>query len=132
MIAKTLMSVEEYLHTSFEEGDCDFIKGEIEGRHLGDGLPSDVQTELIGRLLAPRAEYGIIVLGEIRVQIDSVGFRVADVAVWRAGLREPGTRCPGDAGAEHPDCAQRDSAARRLAESLIQIGDDVVGRFDAH
>jgi len=29
MATKTLMTVEEYLHTSFEDGDCEYVDGEI-------------------------------------------------------------------------------------------------------
>ena len=36
MTAKTLMSVEEYLHTSFEGADCEYLDGEVVERNMGN------------------------------------------------------------------------------------------------
>jgi Uma2 family endonuclease len=83
MSTKTLMDVEEYLRTSFDGSDCEFLDGEIVERNMG-GLPhSDIQGNLYRLLWRFRRTLGIHVSPEIRVQIGPRRFRVADVGVWR-------------------------------------------------
>ena len=85
METKTLMSVEEYLTASFEDGDCEYLDGEVVERNVGELPHGQVQIELghLLRELAPRL--GIRVVSEIRIQINPRRYRVADLAVWRAG-----------------------------------------------
>jgi Uma2 family endonuclease len=83
MSTKVLMDVEEYLRTSFDGPDREYLDGEIAERNMGEIPHSDVQLNL-GRLLwRLRKTLGIRVLPEIRVQIGARRFRVADLAVWR-------------------------------------------------
>lgn len=94
MSTKTLMSVEEYLRTSFEDGDRDYVDGEVEERNVGERGHSLVQLLLTQLLLGLQPSLGIEVLPEIRIQIDESRFRVADIAVWRhklQGLGVPNT-----------------------------------------
>jgi Uma2 family endonuclease len=80
---KVLMDVEEYLRTSFEGSDCDYLDGEVVERNMGELPHGDLQLNL-GRLLARlRSTLGIRVVTEIRIQIRPRRFRVADIAVWR-------------------------------------------------
>jgi Uma2 family endonuclease len=80
MPAKTLMSVEEYLRTSFEGADCDYVDGEVIERNMGEILHGDMQVWLARNLpLSWR------VITEIRVQITPRRLRVADVAAWLPG-----------------------------------------------
>lgn len=82
MTTKTLMDVEEYLRTSFEGSDCDYVDGEIVERNMGQLPHGDVQFT-IGRLLHRlRSKLGIRAVPEIRIQIHSRRYRVADFAVW--------------------------------------------------
>src|SRR5687767_3590530 len=92
MTIRMLMAAEEYRHTSFEGADCEFLDGEVVERNMGELPHSTVQMELgfILRQLTPTL--GIQVKPEIRIQITPTRFRVADVAVWRAG--EIGTDIP--------------------------------------
>lgn len=90
MSTKTLMSVEEYSRTSFEDGDRDFVDGEIEERYVGERFHSLIQALLIQRFLGLQGSLEIQILPEIRIQIDDHRFRVADVAVWSKKLRGPG------------------------------------------
>jgi len=79
------MDVEEYKRTTFEGADCEFLDGEVVERNMGELPHSTVQMEVafLLRLLTPAL--GIQVKPEIRIQISAKRFRVADVAVWRAG-----------------------------------------------
>lgn len=79
------MDVEEYLHTRFDGADCEYLDGEIVERNMGELPHSTVQGRLIYLLLQTAERLGIQVKPEIRIQIHSRRYRVADIAVWRAG-----------------------------------------------
>src|SRR5579863_10638357 len=83
MTTKVLMDVEEYLRTSFEGSDCEFLDGEIVERNMGELPHGDVQLTLSRLLWRLRKTLGIRVVTEIRIQIGPRRFRVADIAVWR-------------------------------------------------
>jgi Uma2 family endonuclease len=77
------MSVEEYLRTSFEGSDCEYLDGEIVERNMGELPHGDVQIILATLLRRLRPPLGIRVVPEIRIQIHAQRYRVADIAVWR-------------------------------------------------
>ena len=81
MSTKILMDVDEYLRTSFEGSDCDYLDGEIVERNMGESPHSDIQGNLYRLLWRFRATLGIRVMLEIRVQIRPRRFRVADLGV---------------------------------------------------
>jgi len=83
MSAKLLMDVEEYLHTSFEGSDCEYLDGEVVERNRGEIPHGDIQGTLFLILRGLRRKLGIRVIPEIRIQINARRYRVADLAVWR-------------------------------------------------
>ena len=83
MSTKLLMDVEEYLHTSFDGSDCEYLDGEVVERNMGEIPHGDVQLALGRALSTLRPTLGIRVIPEIRIQIHGRRFRVADLAVWR-------------------------------------------------
>jgi Uma2 family endonuclease len=80
---KALMSVEEYLRTSFDGPDCEYLDGEIMERNMGELPHGDLQANLTRLLWPLRSRLGIRIVTEIRIQIHSGRYRVADIAVWR-------------------------------------------------
>jgi Uma2 family endonuclease len=83
MSAKVLMDVDEYLHTSFEGPDCEYLDGEVVERNMGEIPHGKLQMNL-GRLLFQlRSRLGILVLSETRVQIAPRRYRIPDISVWR-------------------------------------------------
>jgi Uma2 family endonuclease len=84
MHSTILMPVEEYLRTSFEEADQDYVDGALEERHVGELPHSTVQGRVLS-LLGALPGLGLRVLPEIRIQISPTRYRVADVAAWRPG-----------------------------------------------
>jgi len=92
MGARTLMRVEEYLETSFEDGDREYLDGEIVERNMGELPHSATQVRLVQSLSQLPASLGFQIHLEIRIQIHSRRYRVADAAVWRAG--DIGERIP--------------------------------------
>ena len=82
MASRTLISVEEYLRTSYRP-DCDYVDGEVVDRNVGETDHSWLQTMVSAYLVARRAQWGITVLVEQRVQVTSTRFRVPDICVVR-------------------------------------------------
>jgi Uma2 family endonuclease len=73
------MSVEEYLRTSFPDGDREYVDGKIVERNVGEIDHSDVQTELAHYL---RSKFKNIWAGvEVRVQVRATRFRVPDIMI---------------------------------------------------
>jgi Uma2 family endonuclease len=72
----TLMSVDEYLHTSFSP-DCEYVDGVIVERNLGEKSHSKVQRNLLILLRQP----GIEAWPDQRVQVAPARFRIPDVCV---------------------------------------------------
>src|SRR5579884_776773 len=73
----TLMSVDEYLHTSFSP-DCEYVDGVIVERNLGEKPHSKLQTRLAYLLMQIK---GVQPWVEQRVQVSPTRFRVPDVCV---------------------------------------------------
>jgi Uma2 family endonuclease len=85
MGTRLLMTVEEYLHTPFDGPDRDYVDGEVVERNMGE-LPHARLQMRLGYLLSALADrLRLQVLPEIRIQVSPTRFRVADLAVWRAG-----------------------------------------------
>jgi Uma2 family endonuclease len=82
---RVFMTLEEYLHASFDGSDRDFVDGEVIERNMGELPHAQVQAELLYRLRIVGESLGLQVLPEIRIQVAATRFRVADVAVWLAG-----------------------------------------------
>src|SRR3990167_3495520 len=92
MDARVLMTMEEYLHTSFDGADRDYVDGEVIERNMGELPHAQLQGELLYRLRSLALSLRLQVLPEIRIQTRPTRFRVADIAVWRAG--DIGERIP--------------------------------------
>lgn len=80
MSTQTIISVEEYLSTSYRP-DCDYVDGELLARNVGEWDHSRLQTLLSGYFLAHEKEWRILVVVEQRVQVKATRFRVPDIAV---------------------------------------------------
>lgn len=87
MAAGTLISVEEYLKSSYSP-DRDYVDGMVEERNLGERDHSDVQSNLVTFFRARRRETGITAFAEWRFQVKSTRFRVPDVIVTRGSPDE--------------------------------------------
>jgi Uma2 family endonuclease len=89
---RVFMSLEEYLRTSFDDADRDFVDGEVFERNMGELPHAQLQGALLQRLWASGVELHLQVMPEIRIQVSPTRFRVADVAVWLPG--DIGSRIP--------------------------------------
>jgi Uma2 family endonuclease len=115
MSTKLLMSVEEYLRTSFEDGDRDYVDGEVEERSVGTGAHSFLQIWLGSYFL----NLGLHARTELRTNISASRYRVADVSVWPRHQR-PGLGIP-----QHPPMLTIEilSPEDRLTRVLPRIQD---------
>ena len=83
MSSATLVSVQEYLATSFRP-DRDFVDGELQERNLGKRPHGRTQGRLFAFLFQREGQWGICPIIEQRVQIGPTRFRVPDLCVLLA------------------------------------------------
>jgi Uma2 family endonuclease len=80
MDAATAVSVEEYLHTSYEP-DREYVNGRLVERHVGEYFHSMLQGLIVGELLKRRAR-SFRVFTEQRVRIGAEPrYRIPDICV---------------------------------------------------
>ena len=80
MASRTLISVEEYLRTSFRP-DCDYVDGEVQERNVGEFDHSSCQMKILMCLGTRQKQLNICVVPEQRVQVKPTRFRIPDVCV---------------------------------------------------
>jgi Uma2 family endonuclease len=80
MATGTLVSVEEYLNTSYSP-DCDYVDGQIVERNVGEKEHSRLQFLLSLYLGAREKQWGVVGFTEQRVQVTPSRFRVPDICV---------------------------------------------------
>ena len=79
MSTTALVTVEEYLHTSFPDGDREYVDGRIVERNMGEVDHSDVQSSFLTYL---RVHYKKFWAGvAVRIQVKATRFRVPDVCL---------------------------------------------------
>ena len=77
-----MMHVDEYLRTSFDDADCEYLDGEIVERNAGEWTHAETMGTLGYLLAGLRRSLGIRVVTVIRIRISPTRYRVADLAVW--------------------------------------------------
>src|SRR5215472_18223250 len=80
MPTKALVSLEEYLHTSYRP-DCDYVDGRVVERNFGELDHSDLQTEIATFFRNRRKRWPVHAFVEQRVQVSPTRFRIPDVCV---------------------------------------------------
>src|ERR1700733_11347945 len=81
MSTTALVSVEEYLRTSYADGDREYIDGRIVERNMGTFQHGDWQTEMVIYLANHYPAIWRVV--ECRVQVKATRFRVLDITCGR-------------------------------------------------
>jgi Uma2 family endonuclease len=92
MGTKSAISIEEYLRTSFEDLDREYVDGEIVERTLPDLLHSRTQFRLAGLLFKAGETHPLYGQTELRSRVAATRVRIPDVSVY-AGV-EPTERVP--------------------------------------
>lgn len=81
-IDEPLVTVEEYLHTSYRP-DCDYVDGRIEERNAGEFEHALLQALLAQKFLDHRTDWGVLALTEARMRVSATSFRIPDLAILR-------------------------------------------------
>jgi Uma2 family endonuclease len=80
--ASTLISIEEYLRTSYHP-DCDFVDGEIQERNLGEREHARLQAILSAWFFNHETAWSVETLIEQRIRVGPRRVRIADVCLIR-------------------------------------------------
>jgi Uma2 family endonuclease len=86
--APQLVSVEEYLHTTYRP-DCDYIDGVVVERNLGTFDHASLQGLLVGLFFVHRKEWNVLGLPELRLKVRERKYRIPDVMVLPLGKHPP-------------------------------------------
>ncbi len=79
MATSTLVTVEEYLSTSYSDGDREFIDGQIVERNVGENRHALIQTLIVGYLMFHYRQYRSVV--ECRMMVTKSRYRIPDVCL---------------------------------------------------
>jgi len=120
--SRTLISVEEYLKTSFEGPDREYIDGEVVERNLGEKGHSKLQKRLIGFFLALEAKGAAFAFPDQRVQVKRTRFRVPDVCVYLAEPNEEVFHSPPFLAIEILSPEDRASAMQERVDDYLAFG----------
>jgi len=82
MGAKTGLSIEEYLHTSFQDLDREYRDGELVERSLPDYLHGKTQLLLAAFFVALRKQLSIFPCTETRMKLRPGRYAIPDLAVF--------------------------------------------------
>ncbi|MBS1830630.1 MAG: Uma2 family endonuclease [Acidobacteria bacterium] len=86
MSTQTLVSVAEYLSTSFRP-DREYLDGVVLERAMGERDHSRLQSLLCAFLIQQEREWGIDAVVEQRVQVKQHRFRIPDISVLAHGAK---------------------------------------------
>ena len=92
MDARVQVPVEEYLQTSFEGPDPEYVDGELVERAMPDFLHGTLQGRFIEIFYEIRKQHPLYAVTEVRHKLRETRYRIPDVAVF-AGDR-PAERFP--------------------------------------
>ena len=114
MAAGTLVSLEEYLATSYDP-DVEYVDGELVERNVGDWLHSWVQSNLIHAL---RSKYpSLFPTPELRSRTQTTRYRLPDVSVL---LNKPQSRFLLDAAFIAIEILSQDDRMSQVLEKLAE------------
>jgi Uma2 family endonuclease len=90
MATSVLVSVEDYLTTSYPDGDREYLDGLVVERNMGTPGHSALQKILIVHLAAFEQKLNLAVRPECRTRIHQTRYRVPDVLVMEKPFRRTG------------------------------------------
>jgi Uma2 family endonuclease len=120
--ASTLISIEEYLRTSYHP-DCDYVDGEIQERNLGEREHARLQAVLSAWFFNHESAWNIYALVEQRIRVGSRRVRIADLClVSRDAPKEQVTVTPPLLCVEILSPEDRLPRAARVMEDYARMG----------
>jgi Uma2 family endonuclease len=79
MATSTMVTVEEYLSTSYSDGDREYVDGQIVERNVGENYHARIQSLIFGYFLIHYKQYWSAV--ECRTMVTKSRFRIPDVCL---------------------------------------------------
>jgi Uma2 family endonuclease len=116
MATKIQVPVEDYLATSFDGGDREYLDGQIVERNVGDNSHSKVQGRLAGFFHEISKKNSLHLRPELRVRIGSTRYRVVDFAIFKGP--EPTERFPSSPPHIVIEIVSRDDRFTEIVEKL--------------
>src|SRR6476620_5901921 len=92
MSTRSAVSIDDYLHTSFEGLDREYVDGEIVERTLPDQFHSKIQACLVALIWNLGRIHPVHVRPELRSRVAATRIRIPDVSVYAGD--EPTERVP--------------------------------------
>ena len=125
----SLLSVQEYLNSVFRP-DVDYVDGVLEERNVGEFDHASIQRALLLALIVQERSADVRALQELRVQVSETSFRIPDVCVLPAGLRQQVVTEPPLLCVEVLSPRDTVKAMRQRSEDYLRIGVPEVWIFD--
>jgi Uma2 family endonuclease len=119
MASKTLMTVEEYLKTSFDGPEPDYLDGEIRERHLGSIPHFEAQERMLEFFRSLKQSFRLFAYPEVTLRLSPKRYRIADVAVFIGG-RPAGTKYPADPPGFAIEIVSEDDSYVAIMEKLAE------------
>jgi Uma2 family endonuclease len=120
--APTLLSLEEYLRTSYHP-DADYVDGEIEERNLGEYEHGKIQGWIFQIFNTRQHEWGVDPVVEQRIRVAPNRVRICDVAVLQADTPyQPVTSTPPLLCVEVLSPEDRFSRAKSVLADYLAMG----------
>ena len=85
------MSVDEYLHTTFDGADREYLDGEVVERNMGNKSHGRLQGWLVRLLGSHEERTGLYLIPEVRHRVQEARYRIPDIAVFEG---EPESEIP--------------------------------------
>ena len=117
----TLVSVDEYLHSSYEP-DCDYVDGELVERNVGERDHSEVQGAILVHYHNRRREWAVYPYVGQRVKISATRYRVPDVCLMAGRPTEQIFTSPPLAIFEVLSPEDRKSRTKSRIDDYLSIG----------
>lgn len=83
MSVKALLSVEEYLHMTFDGPDREFVDGSLVERNRGNRTHSLIQARLVEIFYELRKRHALWAMPELRHRVSETRFRIPDLSIYR-------------------------------------------------
>jgi len=83
MAAHTQFSVEQYLRTSFDGPDCEYVDGEVVERGMPNLPHSKAQKRLFTWFIGLEQKLPLYCFADLRLRVRERRYRVADLAVFK-------------------------------------------------
>ena len=115
-MATTLITPEEYLRTSFDGLDCEYVDGEIVERNGGEQQHSKAQVRLVEIVYELRKTTLAYAFLSLRLKLSETRYRIPDVSIF-AG-QEPTENIPSTPPLVVVEIVSRDERSTKIVEKL--------------